>query len=167
MKTLYCLRHAHTEAPSYEQTDQHRSLTDAGRMQAENIGSFMMQQQYKTPDLILCSPAVRTRQTLDGIQSICGLHINAKIDYPKRLYGATKGDHISFIQAVPDTVHTLMIIAHNPGIYELVVALSARNSSEDMPIQYAPSTLSVLSCPTEKWADIKLYENNLLKLFEA
>lgn len=157
MKRLFLLRHAHTVPLGYNTTDKARALTEKGKADAAELGRVMQTKSYQ-PDYVLCSPAKRTKQTFEGLcQSI---HIG-KQDFPERLYGASRGDLLHFIQTTPAEVGSLLLIAHNPGIFELVVTLADDRSADMVGFGYPPGTLSVFDCDINKWSDIQPAANTL------
>lgn len=165
MKRLYLLRHAEA-APAMGTGDKDRSLSTHGKVQAIALGRSMMSKGYK-PEKVYCSGALRTRQTLDGIEESFG-SLNAR--YEDEIYYGGTGELFSFIQNTSDEKQSVLIVAHNPSIYELVVKLGADNPSthlQRLGMGYKPATLSVLDCPCEKWSDLQMYENALIDLLIA
>jgi phosphohistidine phosphatase len=79
------------------------------------------------PELVLCSPSRRTRQTLTRIAP--GLGENADVQIESELYAASAADLIEVLHGVPDEVESVMLIGHNPGIQDLALSL-ARGGSE-------------------------------------
>ena len=63
-RTLVILRHAKAERPA-ELADADRPLTQRGHADAAAAGAWLAARGYR-PDLVLCSPAKRTRQTWPG-----------------------------------------------------------------------------------------------------
>jgi len=64
MKKLYLLRHAMSRRGIRLLSDYDRPLNDRGRSQAEAMGRYFQENAFEI-DKILCSGALRTRQTLD------------------------------------------------------------------------------------------------------
>src|SRR3546814_17061037 len=65
MRELILLRHAHAEPPATGQSDLDRPLSAEGNAEAEAAGRWL-QEQRLVPDLVLCSPSRRTRETLEA-----------------------------------------------------------------------------------------------------
>lgn len=164
MKRLYLLRHAEA-ASSFGSSDMERTLTTKGQEDAKMLGLKMKDKSY-TPDLTLCSPATRTRQTLTGLtEALEGL----KTDIQDGLYGAAPSDMLSLVQSVDDRYSSLLIVAHNPTIHHVAAMLCEDSSPHynSISMQYAPCTLSVIDCDLEQWADIQPAENQLIDLLTA
>lgn len=161
MKTIFLLRHAQTHPPSYTFSDRERVLTNAGQAQARTLGEFLQKNNYY-PNAVLCSPAVRTRQTLEGIcEHVEGL----RVEYPEKLYGASLNDHMSILQNLNKNFDSIMIIAHNPGIFELALRLANEEGRDRIGVSYAPGTLTVLS-HKNGWADLPSGSSRVIDLFK-
>jgi phosphohistidine phosphatase len=72
------------------------------------------------PALVLCSTAVRARQTL------AALHLDGEVSYEDALYGAGATDLLARLHGVPDHVGPVMVVGHNPGLHELAVSCSGK-----------------------------------------
>lgn len=163
MKRLLLLRHAQAlnDAPS----DKQRALSPKGIDDASALGCLMEKKGF-IPDFVLCSPALRTRQTLEALESSIG---ERPASHPEILYNGAAGDYLTQIQGASDDHSNIMVIAHNPSIYELVIRLS--DPTHDAMMQklsagYQPATLSVLDCPCDSWADIQFGANALSYITE-
>ena len=62
------------------------------------------------PELVLCSTARRTRETLEGVDPPGERVIEAG------LYSAPRTDVIDRLRQVPDDVDSVMLVGHNPSI---------------------------------------------------
>ncbi len=160
-KRLFILRHA--MALPNSNGDKSRVLAPKGEHDAKVLGKRMTEQNL-IPDNVLCSPANRTRQTLENLQQ--NLQVPKAI-FPEMLYSGGVGDYLYEIQQVSDKHSNILIIAHNPSIYELVILLAAQGSDammQKLSEGYPPASLSVIECKCENWADIKPAENDLVIL---
>jgi phosphohistidine phosphatase len=82
------------------------------------------------PDLVLCSSALRARQTLDGLRPVLGERPGTMIE--PRLYGAGAGALVNRLRQVDDEVACVLLVGHNPGVADLVELLDdAREVTED------------------------------------
>ncbi len=120
-RELFILRHSKSDWDSHT-SDHERPLNKRGRENARQIAQWM-KTRYLYPGLILCSSALRTRQTLEPI--IASLDItDDKIEYNDRLYLAELKTLLAVLRNVDDSESSVMIIAHNPGLEDLVVYLA-------------------------------------------
>ncbi len=158
-KRLFLLRHAMASS-DFSGTDKERPLTPQGKEDAKALGKFMLHRSYM-PELILCSNALRTRQTLESLNHHVGIE---NIDLRDVLYSGSTGDYLYEVQQVKDAYNNILLIAHNPSISELVRLLAAQGQESiiaRLSDGYAPATLSVIECACDKWADIQPAENSL------
>ena len=72
------------------------------------------------PDLILCSPALRARETLAAANNELGV---GHIVYEDGIYGANPGELLGLIEKYSRISGNLMITGHNPGLDELLFYL--------------------------------------------
>jgi phosphohistidine phosphatase len=74
------------------------------------------------PELVICSTAARTRETLDRVIGDRDDRIDAHLE--RGLYMASADDLLDRIHAVPNEVESVMLIGHNPGIQSLALSLA-------------------------------------------
>lgn len=113
---VHLLRHAKTMQHSPTGKDYDRELLPRGYEQIEALKQFFKANPI-APAHILCSSAVRTRQTLAQLQT---LWPDAHILYQDELYLAGKQDILSAICALhsPDEI---LVVGHNEGLSELAI----------------------------------------------
>ncbi len=154
LKRLMLLRHAKAEWQAGV-ADHERSLSTRGHHDAALPGRWMVDND-SIPDLILCSSALRTRQTCTWICAELG----DKAPTPKLeedLYAARPEEILALINRVPATVTNLLVIAHMPGVQDLAMRLASVDSNEDavmeMASHYPTSGLTVLE-HDGAWAEL-------------
>ena len=153
-RTLILMRHA-TAAGAYR--DEERPLTGDGVRDANAVGMWI-QESLPQVDAVLCSIAVRTRETLAATA------VSAPTTYVDELYGAGIDDILAAIEQVPDTVQTLLVVGHAPGIPATAAELATIASlarDEDRPPQldalrhFAACTLAVLTTDCA-WSELSV-----------
>jgi phosphohistidine phosphatase len=125
-RTLILLRHAKAERPDGK-PDFERRLTKRGQADAEAAGSWLADQGL-LPDLVLSSPATRTRQTWHGIavglaQTDPDGKTAPEVRYEHDLYDGGRTEIIDLLRAVPDDMATILVIGHNPPISDVSILL--------------------------------------------
>lgn len=158
-KKLYLMRHA--QASSSASDDKSRPLTPKGIEDAAKAGSFLKSKNY-IPDLILCSPAKRTQETLAQLNKTLEV---MDVQFPEILYSGTLGDYYSYIQHCDDRISSIMMIGHNPTIYGLVSKLAgdgADSAMNRLSEGYPPASISVIECSLPSWTELKPHENTLI-----
>lgn len=123
ISTLYLLRHAKSDWSDPTIDDHGRPLNERGRRAAKFMGEFM-QKNAMIPEMIACSTAKRTVETLDLL--IPSFANSPLIEYDERIYEASTTTLIYLLEEYRDHPGNLMIIGHNPGIEALIYALTAR-----------------------------------------
>lgn len=129
------MRHAKAAFPLGVE-DHERPLAQRGHTEAPLAGKWMMENKV-VPDFILCSSALRTRQTCTWVCQQLG----DKAPTPKLesgLYAAGATSMLSVINQVPETVGTLLVITHMPGVQSLALRLASRDSDQDAYMDLAP-----------------------------
>ncbi|MGO4383351.1 SixA phosphatase family protein [Specibacter sp. RAF43] len=152
VKRLVLMRHAKAAWP-VGVADHERPLAQRGHTEAPLAGKWLVENNI-LPDFILCSSALRTRQTCTWVCQQLG----DKAPTPKLedgLYAAGPGQILSVINHVPETVTTLMVISHMPGVQDVALRLASRDSDQDAYMNlasgYPTSAFSVLE-HTGDWA---------------
>jgi phosphohistidine phosphatase len=120
-RTLVILRHAKAGRPAGV-ADIDRPLTERGHADAAAAGAWLASRGY-APDLVLCSPAKRTRQTWHGVAlALSGSRV-PKVRYEDDLYYDGIDEALDLLHKVPDNVGTVLLIGHNPAVSMLSAVL--------------------------------------------
>ncbi len=145
-KLLYILRHAKAEIAADYADDHARPLAERGLNDAKSLGE-RLRSMKNPPQQILCSTAKRTRETHSS------LALDVPVAFSERLYLASTGELLTIINTLPETVESVMLIGHNPGMHELTALLTHHAKNEDDTEQlrehFPTCTLAILSFPTE------------------
>jgi phosphohistidine phosphatase len=127
-RTLVLLRHAKAE-PLGAAADAGRPLTARGRADAAAAGDWLRAQGL-VPDLVLCSPARRTRETWHAVAAALAERAPAtNVIYDPELYGASPDQVLELICGIDADVATLLLIGHNPTMSTLSVLLDPAGAS--------------------------------------
>jgi phosphohistidine phosphatase len=155
VKTILLLRHAKSDWATPDLDDHDRPLNRRGERAAEAMADHIAQ-HCPRPDLILCSTAIRTRQTLAPL--VRRLASPAPpLALEKGLYLASEDALLDRLQVVPDTAGTVLLIGHNDGIWQLAEALAGDGPSELLGAlreKYPTGTLAILRTPARHWRDL-------------
>ncbi|GIF75387.1 SixA phosphatase family protein [Asanoa siamensis] len=117
-RRILLVRHAKADRPDGV-ADVDRPLTARGHADAGAVGAWLAHRSVR-PELVICSPSKRTRQTWHGIA--LGMADAAEdppspeVDYRAEVYDGDEDDLVALIQAVDDAVNTVVLIGHNPSI---------------------------------------------------
>ena len=129
MASLYLLRHAKAAPASPGMRDFDRPLDVQGVRDARLIGRALSEKGIN-PQTILCSSALRTRQTLEEIAPF--IPFAGGTHFSSLLYSA---DAQGYLQEIKSNAHSgsLMVIGHNPSTEELasfLVSTKDRQSAD-------------------------------------
>jgi phosphohistidine phosphatase len=143
LRRLILMRHARAERATLDGEDLDRILTEGGRGDAALVARALSD-TGAAPSRVLVSSAVRSRQTWEAMSPVFPQTESIE---SSALYLADAGEILREIEAESDA-DTLMVIAHNPGIYALAVQLlqwSSAPSSVTARFQngYPTSTASI------------------------
>ena len=148
-RTLVLLRHAKA-VREIDGPDIDRPLAGRGRRDATAAGRWLAEQGLSA-DLVLCSTAVRTRETWDYAAS--GGAKGADVWYDRRIYEAEPRTLLEVIREVPEQAGTVLLIAHAPGVQWLAHDLIAEGAAgrEGLVEHFPTSGLAVLR-HTSRWS---------------
>ncbi len=124
MSELYLLRHSKAVPQSGGMRDADRPLEERGRAGADAMAKYLKRQKI-APELVLCSPTARTRETLDRI--VAAFEPTPTVEYEADLYLAPAERLLARLRDIPDSVERAMMIGHNPGLHELAQWLADTN----------------------------------------
>lgn len=120
MRQLLLLRHAKSSWDDSGQADHARPLNARGR-QAARAMAAAMRRLHLAPELVLVSTAARTLETLHALEPF---EDSTLVDPLDSLYLAPAPKMIEAVQAVPETVRSVLLIGHNPGMQDLAMLLA-------------------------------------------
>ncbi len=120
-KELLLLRHGKSDWHT-DTTDFNRPLNKRGKRAAQQIGEWLTRQNL-TPDLIICSPAIRALTTAEIVCSALGLSVHS-IQIEDTIYEASMSDLQQLLLHTPDSVQRLLLVGHNPGFESLLSYLA-------------------------------------------
>ncbi len=157
MKTLHLLRHAKAVEGNPHTTDHARELSKRGVKGAKALAAHLLDNPFPI-DRTFCSTSTRTRQTYELIAASLG---KVPVSYRDRLYLIDFGDLMGFVQGLPDTTTSILVIGHNPAFHMAVLALAkgaAPGHSDDIATlkeKYPAGALCSLEFDTTHWRQVK------------
>jgi len=155
MKTLLLLRHAKSSWKDQGLADFERPLNDRGRKAAELVGHFIAKQNV-TIDLVISSPAVRARQTIELV--LRASRLSPELRFDQRVYEASPARLVEIISQIEDERKSVLLVGHNPGMEELLTLLVG------VEMHMATASLAIVTLSSKKWDKI-LAEKGVLESF--
>jgi len=160
MRCVSLYRHAKSnwDDPALEDFD--RGLSKRGQRSAPQLGAFMRQENLQ-PDLVICSPSRRTRDTFDLTFSD---HDTPASRFDDRLYHASSATMLDLLRNLPGEVRHVMILGHNPGLHALALDLFSHGESDAVEAicrKFPTCGLAVIDIELEDWRALGVGEGNL------
>ena len=165
MRRLMLLRHAKTENEAPSGRDEDRRLDNRGHRDAAEIGSWIGHHP-PFPDLVLVSHAMRALQTWQiAWEAMKELVSEPEVELVPKLYGADVSQLLETIRdASSADPKRLMLVGHNPGMHELVLALAGggdRAGRKALTDNLPTSGLAIFDFDLDDWADVAFRRGRL------
>jgi phosphohistidine phosphatase len=163
VRTLWILRHA--KAVPHSSRDHGRRLAARGRRQCEEVAGHLAEMPGR-PSLVLTSSATRALETAQGV--LPGLGPGAEVVVEPGLYQADADDVIELVRQVDDARGEVMVVGHNPTLYELaLLLLHPEDASGRRELEPGLNTaaLAVISVEVDHWAQVSARQGRLADLF--
>ena len=151
---LYLLRHAKAVLGDATTADFDRPLAERGHREATDLAGLLAARGY-APGRVLCSRSQRTRETLGPL--IAAWPTNTSIEIDRRLYNASTDDLLVLVRDQDDSLNSLMLIGHNPGIEQLARALAGSGDKaalRRLRDHYPPAGLAVIDLVLPSWRGV-------------
>jgi len=161
MLTLILLRHAKSSWGDPGLSDFKRPLAKRGKKVAPEIGAALARLGLR-PDLILCSGAVRARETLTLVLPELGSQ-SPPVVYDDRLYMALPDGLLAGLHRIkPDhegnTPRCVMMVGHNPGFEELALLLVGDGPADELARlseKFPTAAAAVIVFDADTWSAIE------------
>jgi len=166
MLTLCLLRHAKSSWKDPTLPDHDRPLNSRGRTEAPVMGKEIRKHGLD-PDLVLCSTARRTRDTLALV--LPELKAEPKIVYEDGLYHGTPEEMLDLLHSVAATPGQVLLVGHNPELHAFALDLissGATQLKDRLEAKLPTAGLVVLRFPAGAWKDVAV-NSGKLELFLA
>ena len=136
---LYLIRHAEAAGHELHATDEERPLTAEGQAQTKRLAAALHRHGLR-PDVILCSPLVRTRQTAEGL--LAGWKSKGpKLRKCAEL--APGGDAMELAEMLAEVEGDVALVGHNPDLEEHLAWLLG---SKKVRLAMAKAAVACLRC---------------------
>lgn len=146
---LLLLRHAKSSWDDPSLADRDRPLAPRGRKAASRIARHLGERDER-PDLVLCSPATRTRQTLERLS----LDPSVRVEFNERLYAASAAALLALLRALPASAGTVLVVGHNPGLEELALELAVPGPHRERIAEKFPTGALATLAFDGAWAEL-------------
>jgi phosphohistidine phosphatase len=149
-RTLWLLRHAKSSWDDPELDDRERPLARRGVRAAALMGSYLEAERIR-PELVLCSSALRTRETLAAVLPAFGPDVVVRIEPSVYTFDATQ-----LLAVLRETdAGSVFLVGHNPAMQDLALLLAARGERlEDVAEKFPTGALAEIAFPDAAWSDL-------------
>jgi phosphohistidine phosphatase len=127
-RTLVLLRHAKADNPPAV-SDIDRPLTARGHADAAAAGAWLSHRGY-LPDLVVCSPSRRTRETWHDVALAMSTAPDVRFD--DEVYAASADELLDLVCGMDDSSATVLVVGHNPGLSQLSMLLDQTGDAEGL-----------------------------------
>jgi len=155
---LLLVRHAKSDWGK-DADDHDRPLSPRGRKAAPEVALYMASREY-LPDMVLCSTAQRTRETLDLL--LASWRKKPDIRYERSIYLAEWPVLLANLKKAPSRASPLLLVGHNPGIEQLAIALAVppndaqeRARLQRLTQKFPTAALAVFDFEIASWRNLR------------
>jgi phosphohistidine phosphatase len=120
MANLYLLRHAKSDWGNVKLSDHDRPLNDRGRKDAARMGRSLARLGI-SPEIVICSTAVRARETLERVMDAGGL--DWAVQYEPALYMAGVSTILGVVRSDAGACKSALLVGHNPGFHSVAMEM--------------------------------------------
>jgi phosphohistidine phosphatase len=148
-RTVILLRHGKSSWSDSTLADIDRPLAPRGERAARKLAKYIRRRRIR-PALVLCSPALRTRKTLEAVEASLGKR--CVVEVVPELYAASEQELLERLQALSESVSSVMLIGHNPGLQDLALLLASRGAClPQLEEKFPTGALATLVVRSESW----------------
>jgi phosphohistidine phosphatase len=161
MLTLSLLRHAKSSWKNPTLPDRERPLSTRGMSDAPVMGRAMTERGID-PELVLCSSARRTVDTLDLL--LPELKVKPEVTYKDALYHASPEDMLDMLRAIPPGASRVLVVGHNPEIEALagdLIGSGPKHMRDRLKEKYPTGALAVLNFAAGLWSSVDVNSGSL------
>lgn len=154
MRRLMLLRHAKSLMAETGQRDRDRGLSQRGHRDAVAMGRAFPN-RLPLPDLVLCSAARRTRETLAAI--LPGLEGDTVIRITESFYDHDAPTYRDAIAELAGVAQTVLVIGHNPTIHATAIRLAGKGPDAlraRLAGKFPTCALAAMEMPEGEWTDM-------------
>lgn len=154
--SLYVLRHAKAEEAAPSGGDHGRVLRGRGRKAAKLVGRALARLD-EAPGLVLCSTAVRARETAELVLE--GGGFSAPLEPRREIYEATPAGLLDLLASIDADPRRVLFVGHQPGLSLLIAELTGGEP------EFPTAALARIDFELERWSELLPRAGRLVWLF--
>jgi phosphohistidine phosphatase len=149
---LLLLRHAKSSWSDPSLPDEDRPLAPRGEKAADRIRDYIAAEVLE-PRLVLCSSALRARQTLARVLPALGAELQVQIDLA--LYTFEADVLLDRLGRIPSDMSSVLLVGHNPAMQGLVARVADRGDAlADALRKYPTAGLAEITFGDRTWGSL-------------
>ncbi|OAI54504.1 hypothetical protein AYO48_04935 [Gaiella sp. SCGC AG-212-M14] len=149
-RTVILLRHGKSSWSDSTLADIDRPLAPRGERASRKLAKYIRQKRIR-PALVLCSPALRARETLEAVEASLDKH--CVVEVVPQLYAASEQELLEQLQALPEPLSSVMLVGHNPGLQNLALGLASRGAFlPELEEKFPTGALATLVVRSTSWS---------------
>jgi phosphohistidine phosphatase len=146
---LWLLRHAKSSWSDRGLRDEDRPLAARGERAADGIRDYIQAEGIR-PELVLCSSALRARQTLARVLPAFGTDLRIRIE--PTLYTFDADALLERLGSISSDVNSAMLVGHNPAMEDLATRIADRGDRlADLLRKYPTAGLAEIAFSEGTW----------------
>lgn len=153
MRRLILLRHAKSDRPPGV-SDLDRPLNARGQRDAPRMGAYLAAEDLRA-DAVVVSPALRTRQTWEGVQPALN---GPQPEIVSSIYEAPETALLAVARGAPKAAASLLMIGHNPGLQDLalyLVGAGDKSGRKRLGYEFPTAAIAVIDFEADSWDGLK------------
>jgi phosphohistidine phosphatase len=151
-RTLWLLRHAKSSWEDPGLDDRERPLARRGVRAAALMRTYLEAEGIR-PDLVLCSTALRTRETLAAVLSALGAEVVVRTE--PSLYSFDAHQVLEVLRGVDRGTGSILLVGHNPAMQDLALSLASRGERlAELAAKFPTAALAEIRFATGTWSDL-------------
>jgi len=150
---LWLLRHAKSSWDDPALPDEDRPLAPRGELAAAAMAAHLAAAGVR-PDLVLCSAALRARQTLAAVFGSLGGALEIRVE--PELYTFDAGVLLARLRRIDDAVRSVMLVGHNPALQDLGLRLTGPGAERvRLEAKLPTGALVTIALPGSSWSSLQ------------
>ncbi len=158
---LWLLRHAKSSWSDEGLRDEDSPLAARGERAADRIQDYLEAEGIR-PELVLCSSALRARQTLARV--LPGLGTDLEIRVEPSLYTFDADALLDRLGRISSDVNSAMLVGHNPAMEDLATRIANRGDRlPDLLRKYPTAGLAEIAFSEGTWDTLADRQGELVR----
>ena len=153
MKSVILFRHGKSDWDAVYNTDHNRPLAKRGIKAAKRMGKYLADLD-QMPDLVISSPAVRAKTTVQLAMETCEWSSEFKLD--RSIYGGASGTLLDLLYNINESVGVACLVGHEPTFSSFI-----SNCTNSGWIRFPTASMARLDFEVSAWKEIRFGQGTL------